>query len=187
MTKELLLGLLVVAIGLLFLTPEAHGQIGGAVVDETGAPLLGVAVSASPVRARAPGDSEASDDQLTSDLHEVSTDERGQYSFSGLSPGTYSVTFTYPGFATCVIDEIELPTRAEMVATIVMPIGGLDDTIRLTPVVVTLSRMPIVVLAPYVLLISMFLYLLRFRIAAVCSYLVTQWRVRASSKSGGWT
>ena len=187
MNKELLRGLLVVPIGFLLWTPGAYGQIRGAVVDETDAPLLGVAVSASSVRAPAPGDGEASDDQLASDSHEVSTDERGQYSFSRLSPGTYSLTFTYPGFATCVIDDIELPARAEMVATIVMPTGGLDDTIHLTPVVVTLSRTPIVVLAPYVLLIFVFLYLLRFRIAAVCGYLVDQWRVRSSRESGGWT
>ena len=186
MTRELI-PLALVVIGVLLWTPGVHGQIRGTVVDEAGAPLLGVAVSASPVQARAPGDSEASVEQLASDAHEVSTDERGRYSFSRLSPGTYSMTFMYAGFATCVIDDIELRARAEMVTTIVMPIGGPDDTINLTPVVVTLSRTPLVVLVPYVLLMFMFLHLLRFRIAAVCSYLVDQWRVRSSREGGGWT
>src|SRR6202790_2347757 len=81
----------------------AQAAITGVVKDASGAVLPGVTVeAASPV--------------LIEKVRSAVTDGTGQYRIVNLLPGTYSVTFTLPGFSTVKRDGIEL--SGSFVATV---------------------------------------------------------------------
>jgi hypothetical protein len=112
----------IVGVLVLFCLPAlAYGQaaITGVVKDASGAVLPGVTVeAASPV--------------LIEKVRSVATDATGQYRIVNLRPGTYSVTFTLPGFSTVKRDGIEL--TGTFVATInsELKVGALEETITVT-------------------------------------------------------
>jgi len=70
-------------------------SIAGVVKDASGAVLPGVTV-------------EAASSALIEKVRSVTTDSTGQYKIITLRPGTYTVTFTLPGFATVRREGIEL-------------------------------------------------------------------------------
>src|SRR2546426_5596088 len=91
--------LLILTICLVLAPTVARAQAGaaltGVVTDTSGAVLPGVTVEArSPV--------------LIEQVRLAVSDETGRYRLVDLRPGTYSVTFTLPGFATVVRSGIEL-------------------------------------------------------------------------------
>jgi hypothetical protein len=107
----------------------AQAQITGVVRDASGAVLPGVTV-------------EASSDVLIEKVRSATTDSSGQYRVIDLRPGTYSVTFTLPGFATVKREGVEL--TGTFVATINqdLKVGGVAETVTVTgetPIVDTQS------------------------------------------------
>src|SRR4026209_1800520 len=73
----------------------AQAAITGVVKDASGGVLPGVTVeAASPV--------------LIEKVRSVVTNDTGQYRIEALRPGTYSVTFSLPGFSTVKREGIEL-------------------------------------------------------------------------------
>ena len=98
---------------------RAQSVIAGIVKDTSGAVLPGVTV-------------EASSDVLIEKTRAVTTDGSGQYKIVDLRPGSYSVTFTLPGFQTIKREGIDLP--AEFTATINadMKVGSIEETITVT-------------------------------------------------------
>ena len=60
------------------------------------------------------------------------TDGSGAYRIVGLSPGTYSVTFTLPGFGTFVRDGIELTASFTATVNGVLTVGGIAETVTVT-------------------------------------------------------
>src|SRR5213592_3941887 len=106
---------------LLLLPSLAYAQaaITGVVKDTSGAVLPGVTVeAASPV--------------LIEKVRSVVSDATGQYRIVNLLPGTYSVTFSLPGFSTVKRDGIEL--TGTFVATVNgdLKVGALEETITVT-------------------------------------------------------
>src|SRR5262245_5432180 len=95
----------VFALGLLVCPAAAFAQasIVGLVKDASGAVLPGVTV-------------EAASPALIEKVRSVVTDGTGQYRIETLRPGTYSVTFTLPGFSTVKREGIEL--TGSFVATV---------------------------------------------------------------------
>ena len=86
------------SIACLVLVPAAayaQASIAGVVRDTSGAVLPGVTV-------------EAASPALIERVRSVVTDGTGQYKVVDLRPGTYSVTFTLPGFSTLKREGIEL-------------------------------------------------------------------------------
>ena len=75
------------------------------------------------------------------------TDGTGQFTFSGLAPGTYDVTFTLPGF-TVPAQVVEASAGATAVLDVEMAVGGLAAEVvvvgtRAQPRSVTASSVPI--------------------------------------------
>jgi Carboxypeptidase regulatory-like domain len=103
----------------------AQASITGVVKDSSGAVLPGVTVeTASPV--------------LIEKTREAVTDGSGLYRILDLRPGTYTVTFSLPGFTTVKREGIEL--TGSFIATINadMKVGGVAETITVsgeTPIV----------------------------------------------------
>jgi Carboxypeptidase regulatory-like domain/TonB dependent receptor-like, beta-barrel len=112
---------------LTILTSEAVAQstITGAVKDETGAVLPGVTI-------------EANSPSLIERTRTVITDESGNYRIIDLRPGSYSITFSLPGFKTYKREEVELVSNFTATINAVMTVGAVDQTITVateTPVV----------------------------------------------------
>jgi hypothetical protein len=113
---------LAAAFGVLLLLPAAaHAQaaITGVVKDASGGVLPGVTV-------------EAASPALIEKVRSVVSDDTGQYRIVNLRPGTYSVTFSLPGFSTVKRDGIEL--TGTFVATVngELKVGALEETITVT-------------------------------------------------------
>jgi len=125
--RALARGSFVVALLLLLSTPAFAQGVAGIVKDTSGAILPGVTV-------------EAASPALIEKSRTVVTDGTGQYRFVDLKPGTYSVTFTLPGFATVKRDNIELTGAGVTTINADMRIGAVEETITVsgaTPVVDT--------------------------------------------------
>ena len=97
----------------------AQASIAGQVKDSSGAVLPGVTV-------------EAASAALIEKTRSVVTDGTGQYRIENLRPGTYTVTFTLPGFNTVKRDGVEL--TGSFIATISteLRVGALEETITVT-------------------------------------------------------
>jgi hypothetical protein len=98
---------------------SAQAAITGVVRDASGAVLPGVTVeAASPV--------------LIEKVRSVVTDDSGQYRIVDLRPGSYSLTFSLPGFTTVKREGIEL--SGNFVATVNgdLRVGGVEETITVT-------------------------------------------------------
>ena len=111
----------------------AHAQAGasltGAVSDSSGAVLPGVSIEA-----RSPA--------LIEQVRSAVTDETGRYRMVDLRPGTYTVTFTLPGFAAVAREGIELSGTFIATVNAELRVGGLQETVTVTgetPVVDTQS------------------------------------------------
>ncbi len=105
--------------------PALAQSITGTVRDDSGAVLPGVTV-------------EASSPALIEKTKSAVTDGTGQYRIVDLRPGTYSLTFTLPGFTSVKRDGIELTGSQTLTIAIQMKVGGLEETITVsgeTPVV----------------------------------------------------
>ena len=98
---------------------QAGSQIIGEVTDNTGGILPGVTV-------------EASSPALIEGSRVAITDGAGRFTIVDLRPGTYTVSFTLPGFSVVVVENQELP--AGFVATVdaVLSVGALEETVTVS-------------------------------------------------------
>src|SRR5215216_5327660 len=94
----------------------AQGTLAGTVKDGSGAVLPGVTV-------------EASSPALIEKTRTAVTDGSGQYRIVDLRPGTYSLTFTLPGFNTVKRDGIELTGSQIITIPADMRVGGIEETV----------------------------------------------------------
>ena len=104
----------------------AHAQtIAGVVRDASGAVLPGVTV-------------EASSPALIEKVRNAVTDGSGQFRLDSLVAGTYSVTYTLPGFSTVKREGVQVQTGVTLTLNAELRVGGLQETITVvgeTPVV----------------------------------------------------
>ena len=101
------------------LRAQDQAGIAGRVADETGGFLPGVTVEA-----RSPA--------LIEQVRAVFTDAAGNYSVVRLPPGTYTVTFTLPGFSTVAREGIVLTGAFVANIDAEMAVGGVEETITVT-------------------------------------------------------
>jgi len=97
----------------------AQASLTGTVKDNSGAVLPGVTV-------------EASSPALIEKTRSAVTDDTGQYRIVDLRPGTYSVTFSLPGFITVKRDGIELSGSQTITIPAELKVGGVEETITVT-------------------------------------------------------
>src|SRR5580765_2419507 len=101
------------------LSAYAQASIAGVVKDSSGAVLPGVTVEAtSPV--------------LIEKSRTAVTDERGEYRIVELLPGTYTVTFTLPGFASFRREGLQLPPSFNATINAQMKIGALEESVTVS-------------------------------------------------------
>ena len=97
----------------------AQSTIAGVVRDTSGAVLPGVTVeAASPV--------------LIEKTRTVVTDGEGRYAVVDIRPGTYSVTFTLPGFNTFKRDGVEVQTNMSVPINAEMKVGSVEETVTVS-------------------------------------------------------
>ena len=95
------------------------GSIAGQVADETGGVLPGVTVAAS-------------SPALIEGTRNAVTDGSGLYALEALRPGTYTVTFTLPGFSTFVREGIEITTGFAANVDATMTVGAVEETVTVS-------------------------------------------------------
>src|SRR5262249_32407561 len=117
--RMLRLGCAVAGICLLPTLVFAQAGIAGNVKDSSGAVLPGVTV-------------EAASPALIEKTRSVVTDGNGNYKIENLRPGTYSVTFTLPGFNTVKRDGIELAGSFVAAVNADLKVGAIEETITVT-------------------------------------------------------
>jgi len=93
--------------------------IAGVVRDDTGGVLPGVTV-------------EAASPALLEKARTVVTDGQGVYTFTDLRPGTYTVTFTIPGFNSVKRDGIELTSAFTANINAELKVGSVQETITVS-------------------------------------------------------
>ena len=112
-------GIIVASLLLVPFAAWAQSGITGVVRDTSGGILPGVTVeAASPV--------------LIEKVRTGVTDERGVYRIVDLRPGTYTVTFTLPGFSTLRRDGVVLPSEFTATVNADLTVGQLEETITVT-------------------------------------------------------
>jgi hypothetical protein len=97
----------------------AQASIVGVVRDNSGAVLPGVTV-------------EAASPALIEKVRTAVTDASGTYRLVDLRAGTYTVTFTLPGFSVAKRDGIELAGSFTATINIDLRVGGIEETITVT-------------------------------------------------------
>jgi hypothetical protein len=118
-SKVVLIPAAILAAVLLPSAVSAQGTLTGTVRDQSSAVLPGVTV-------------EASSPALIEKARAAVTDGAGQYRITGLNPGTYSLTFTLPGFNVVKREGIELSGTATLTIPVDMRVGSLAETVTVT-------------------------------------------------------
>jgi hypothetical protein len=98
---------------------QDSATIAGTVRDASGGVLPGVTV-------------EASSSALIEKVRSVSTNDTGQYSIVALPPGTYTVTFTLPGFSVVRQENIQITAAITASINAELRVGNLQETVTVT-------------------------------------------------------
>src|SRR5262245_11616499 len=110
----------VLAAAVVLIPTLAHAQtLAGIVRDASAAVLPGVTV-------------EAASPALIEKVRTTVTDGTGQYRILDLTPGTYKLTFTLPGFTTVVREGLEVSGAQQIAINADMRVGGVQETITVT-------------------------------------------------------
>lgn len=96
-----------------------NATIAGVAKDSSGAVLPGVTV-------------EASSPSLSEPMRNVVTDEKGEFRMLELRPGTYSVTFSLPGFSTLKREGVQLAPNFTATLNAELKVGELAETVTVS-------------------------------------------------------
>ncbi len=116
MTRALLHGVLSILVPA---AASAQASIAGTVRDSSGAVLMGVSV-------------EAASPALIEKIRATTTDDAGRYAILDLRPGTFTVTFSLPGFTTLTRDGITLRGSLEATVNAELAVRGVAETVSVT-------------------------------------------------------
>jgi Carboxypeptidase regulatory-like domain len=120
MARKSVLSAIVLVLLFLALPSSARAQtITGVVKDASGASMPGVTV-------------EAASPALIEKVKTAVSDGNGNYRITDLRPGTYTVTFTLPGFSTYKRDGLELSADFNATLNAELKVGALEETVTVT-------------------------------------------------------
>src|SRR5213080_4918332 len=121
MSGRLRVVLVVAVASFLFLPLAASAQsaFSGVVRDTSNAVLPGVTV-------------EASSPVLIERARSVVTDGEGRYTIVDLRPGPYKLTFSLPGFATVVRDNLDLPGNVTVPVNVDLSVGSVEESVTVS-------------------------------------------------------
>jgi len=111
-------GLLILSISVVAPAQSFQGALRGAVHDAGGAVVPGVDVTLI--------------NEATNVERATVTNETGQYSFTFVTPGTYKVRASLPGFKTFEQSGFTIGTQQSAVLDIALQVGGVNEEIRVT-------------------------------------------------------
>jgi hypothetical protein len=112
----------VALLGLVLLVPAsafAQASLTGVVRDSSGAVMPGVTV-------------EASSPVLIEKVRSTTTDNAGLYRIVDLRPGTYTLTFSLPGFTTVQREGVQLSGAITLTISAELRVGALQETLTVT-------------------------------------------------------
>ena len=98
---------------------QAGGSLSGLVEDTTGGILPGVTV-------------EAASSVLIEGTIAAFTDSAGRYTIINLRPGTYTVTFTLPGFNTAIREDVLLTGDSAVQINAELQVGAVEETVTVS-------------------------------------------------------
>ena len=117
--------LLALVLAVMFPSLAAAQSIAGVVRDPSGAVLPGVTI-------------EAASPALIEKIRTAVSDGAGQYRNENLTPGTYKITYSLPGFAKVEREAVQVTTGVTVTLNADMRVGGVAESITVsgeTPVV----------------------------------------------------
>lgn len=117
--KSICSAIVVVSVFLALPSSVRAQTITGVVKDATGASMPGVTV-------------EAASPALIEKVKTTVSDGNGSYRITDLRPGTYTVTFTLPGFSTYKRDGLELSADFNATLNAELKVGALEETVTVT-------------------------------------------------------
>jgi len=123
-------GILVLTLTLIFAVANAWGQTGttslrGVVTDKSGAAVVGATVTL---------------DNAAQGLHrDMKTNAAGEYEFTSVPPGTYSLTVEMSGFRKWEQKSIQLLVNLPSTQNVTLDIGATSETVEVSAATVTLN------------------------------------------------
>jgi len=114
-----IVGLVAIALVPCTLLAQQTSGIAGMVRDTSGAVLPGVTI-------------EAASPALIEKVRTAVSDSEGRFNITDLRPGTYSVTFTLPGFSIVKREGIQLASGFTATVNADLQVGSLEETITVT-------------------------------------------------------
>lgn len=114
-----LLSLLVVGIAPVW--GQSTGTVVGTVTDNTGAVVVGAAISLV--------------EKATGDTRGTTTNDDGHYIFANVNPGTYTVRFKKAGFSETVLTSVTVDVGTQVTENVQMKLGAVSTTVTVTETV----------------------------------------------------
>ena len=97
---------------------SSNGTISGTVADATGAVVPGVTVMAT--------------NNATGVVTTVLSNDSGVYNFASLSPGTYRVSATLPGFRTQTFNDVQLGNAGQLRLNVTLEVAAAAQAVEVT-------------------------------------------------------
>src|SRR5215510_2672875 len=110
------LGALIVLAGAPVLAQQGTSEIGGRVVDDTGAALPGVAIVVT--------------NEETGGFREVTSGADGSYFASQLTPGRYRLVARLASFKSFERGGLVLPVGKTLTVNVTLAVGALEETVK---------------------------------------------------------
>src|SRR5262249_18325054 len=92
------------------------GSIVGTVTDQSGAVVAGASVELK--------------DVLTGAVRQTETNQAGQYTFTPVSPGTYTVTVTGKGFRLGIVNGVKVEVAKSTLIDVALQLGQVTETVQ---------------------------------------------------------
>jgi hypothetical protein len=96
----------------------AGGTISGTVSDPTGAAVPNAQVTV--------------DNTATNEARQITTSQNGLYRASNLTPGTYQIKVSAPGFSSILQSNVTVSVGSEVVVNLQLPLGSTQQTVEVT-------------------------------------------------------